>query len=265
MRKVTVRLRNGKTRDGVLQGFGRVQHWEVANENYLLGDYIAPTKYAVSEPFGARLVAGIDERRWNDTQWWGDQGEEPACTGFASLKYAEDGPVTQPVSKAGHVVVDPFVWYAYNQTADRQEGRFYEEGATILAACQVAKALKIAGAYYWIRTLENLIRAVLETGPVLAGTEWYPEMSAASRIDGWMPTIRGASRSLGGHAYVINGVDVKREFFWMANSWDRKRFGMNGRARIPFATLEKRLIPEDGEFVQWRELKLTKPVGGLVL
>jgi C1A family cysteine protease len=50
---------------------------------------------------------------------------------------------------------------------------------------------------------------------------------------------------VGGHAYLINGMDVKRGLARGKNSWGRG-WGKAGAFRIPLDDLD-RLIREDGE------------------
>jgi C1A family cysteine protease len=50
---------------------------------------------------------------------------------------------------------------------------------------------------------------------------------------------------LGGHAYVINGIDIDKKLFRIKNSWGQ-RWGKNGFAFISFTDMEK-LIRENGE------------------
>ena len=50
---------------------------------------------------------------------------------------------------------------------------------------------------------------------------------------------------MGGHAYVINGIDTKKQLFRIKNSWGRN-WGVKGSAYISFANMQ-RLIRENGE------------------
>jgi len=78
-------------------------------------------------------------------------------------------------------------------------------------------------------------------GPVVVGTNWYwnmfyPNSEGILNIGGKLP---------GGHAYLINGVDTKRQLFRIKNSWGRA-WGKNGSAYIRFYDM-KMLIAKNGE------------------
>ena len=65
---------------------------------------------------------------------------------------------------------------------------------------------------------------------------FYPDRNGLIKISG---------RLAGGHAYVINGVDTKKQQFRIKNSWG-KSWGQQGHAYISFTDM-KRLIKENGE------------------
>jgi C1A family cysteine protease len=58
---------------------------------------------------------------------------------------------------------------------------------------------------------------------------------------------------MGGHAYVINGVNTKTQLFRIKNSWGRN-WGQKGRAFISFSDMT-RLIREGGEICLGTENK----------
>ena len=78
-------------------------------------------------------------------------------------------------------------------------------------------------------------------GPVVVGTYWYRGMFKPDRNG----IIRPTGGIVGGHAYVINGVDKSKKLFRIKNSWG-KNWGINGHAYISFADMEK-LMKQNGE------------------
>jgi len=190
-----------------------------------------PMLAALPPPTG-RLI-----RYWNDGGWWGDQFVSPRCVGYAWAHWLEDGPVTHPGPPP---TVDPVWIYQEAQRLDEWPGEAYD-GTSVRGG---AKALRAAGRiseYRWAWDIETLIRAVLDVGPVVVGTLWYSGMFQPDMFD----VIRPIGSVVGGHAYVINGVNLKRGLLRMKNSWGRS-WGGDGRAMIEIEDFD-RLLREDGE------------------
>ena len=82
---------------------------------------------------------------------------------------------------------------------------------------------------------------MLNIGPVVVGTYWYLRMFYPDRSG----LIRIGGPIVGGHAYVINGIDTNKKLFRIKNSWGR-RWGINGSAYISFNDMS-RLIMMNGE------------------
>jgi hypothetical protein len=61
----------------------------------------------------------------------------------------------------------------------------------------------------------------------------------------WTIWIAPSAEIVGGHCYVLNGVNTTARVFRMKNSWGRG-WGIDGRASISFADME-RLILDNGE------------------
>ena len=96
------------------------------------------------------------------------------------------------------------------------------------------------GSYHWATNADQVVRALLEVGPVFVGTLWYAGMMKTR--NGY---IRPTGRKLGGHAYELNGVNTKLDYFRVKNSWGRD-WGVKGRAKIKIDDFDK-LLKDDGE------------------
>jgi phage terminase large subunit GpA-like protein len=81
----------------------------------------------------------------------------------------------------------------------------------------------------------------LEVGPVEVGFNWYATMFDVPASG--VLSVSGAIA--GGHAFVLNGVNIARGLIRLKNSWSR-RWGLNGRAWLRIEDVE-RLLGEDGE------------------
>ena len=68
------------------------------------------------------------------------------------------------------------------------------------------------------------------------------------------PVLKPAGELRGGHAYVLNGVNVNKEMFRVKNSWSR-RWGDKGRALISFEDMQT-LLNQQGEACMASEVKV---------
>lgn len=178
-------------------------------------------------------------RYWYDNGWWGDQGDVPACVGYAWAHWVEDGPVTPP--RKPQPYADPLQVYQLAQKLDEWPGEGYE-GSSVRGGAKALRQRGCISAFYWTLDVNELARAILERGPVVVGTNWYAGMLEPRASDG---LIRVTGEILGGHAYELNGVNLKRAQFRVKNSWGRL-WGRSGRALISFDDMA-RLLKEDGE------------------
>ena len=107
--------------------------------------------------------------------------------------------------------------------------------------------------YVWAFSLQPAVEWVLTQGPVVLGTNWY---SSLSQPDGQgIARITATARVIGGHAYLLRGVDTRKALARCSNSWG-DGWGKSGDFFLPFRDLE-RLIHEDGEACSAVEKRLT--------
>jgi hypothetical protein len=188
--------------------------------------------------------SNIKTKYWNADVWWGDQGRTPQCVGYAWCHWIEDGPI---VHKGLHPLIAPNLIYESAQKLDEWPGENYK-GTSVRAGAKFLKNKKLISSYFWTFDVNTLINTVLNVGPVVVGTNWYynmffPGLKGQIKIGGYLA---------GGHAYVINGVNLINKTFRIKNSWGRK-WGDSGHAYISFNDMT-RLIRENGEVCIAREI-----------
>jgi hypothetical protein len=212
------------------KGIGRGVAIDKRDKNYLIKNSSIYTSTPVK-------TTGI--KYWDDEQWWGNQGSTSECVAYAWTHWLEDGPILQPSTP--QPIVNPNSIYREAQKIDEWPGENYN-GTSVRAGAKVLQSQGFIKNYYWAYDVQTLINTVLNIGPVVVGTNWYNNMFRPNPSTGIM-SIRG--RLVGGHAYIINGVDTTRQLFRIKNSWG-KNWGLNGRAFISFRDMQI-LIRHRGE------------------
>jgi hypothetical protein len=158
---------------------------------------------------------------------------------YAWVHWLEDGPITHGSRKPP--LFDPAFVYAKAQDLDEFEGSAYE-GTSIRGGAKAMQQLGCITEYRWCFDLSTLVNAILETGPVVVGTVWWSGMFEPNKSG----LVRARGIAAGGHAYVVNGVNVGKGLFRIKNSWGRG-WGIGGSAFVPFEDMALLLERMDGE------------------
>ena len=223
---------------------GRIYIFDERDKNYLIKDNFEFLQSVVRKPIPVKPTPikptpkpNLTSKYWDENGWWGNQGNKPHCVGFSWAHWIEDGPV-------GHggvaPIVSPVLIYNESQKIDEWPGENYA-GTSVRAGAKYLKTRNVINSYYWAYDLNTLVDSVLKLGPVVVGTYWYngmfyPDSNGIIKISGGI---------VGGHAYVINGVDISKKLFRIKNSWGRN-WGKQGQAFISFSDMT-RLISMNGE------------------
>lgn len=247
---------------GAKSRFGRLILHDERNKDFPLR---ALSKKLAPKP----TIKQRTERKWR-ARWQGDQGNTSMCTAYSFLHFFEHEPINHPRSFGKYKgkpypIVNPRELYCEAQQLDpwpggcgtKDKGDDYE-GTSVLAMMKVAQGRGFISEYAWeYSNLENVIKTLLEIGPVMVGTNWYSGMEL-NQSDG---NSRNAilvpeGRLVGGHAYLLDEINLtkarKGTEIGIFNSWG-PNWGWNGRAFISLDNFEK-LMREDGEVCLATEL-----------
>ena len=194
-------------------------------------------RFRLSTLLGGRTTKKT-QQFWKDDYWVGDQGLHPRCVGFAWAHWLESGPVLHPDSQSP--AADPVMIYNEAQKVDEWPGENYA-GTSVRAGAKVLTRLGFIESYLWAKTISEIVYALCEVGPVVVGTNWHAGMDKPKKNG----RIRPKGPVLGGHAYLLSGVDREKKYFRIRNSWGLQ-WGSQGRAIIKFKDFKK-LLQARGE------------------
>lgn len=143
----------------------------------------------------------------------------------------------------------PAILYNEAQKVDEWPGEDYD-GTSVRAGAKILKSKGYISSYAWAWDLETTIQALLTAGPVVVGTTWLYDMFFPNEKG----IIKASGEIMGGHAYLLDGVNVNKQLFRIKNSWGRQ-WGYKGFAYISFNDMEK-LILDDGEVCLAQEINI---------
>lgn len=197
-------------------------------------------------------------RTWRLSSASIDQGETGTCVGHAWKNFLRCAP--SQTEKAG-----PSQWDIYREAVmldpwtDNDHENSLEDGnpdmvagTSVRAGAKVLTARGHLKSYLWAFDLQTVIEWVLTKGPVVVGTNWYSSFEDPDK-EGLVKITPNAT-NLGGHAYLLRGINVRRALATFENSWG-EGWGKKGAFYMPLPDLE-RLIHEDGEACTAIEQKL---------
>ena len=119
--------------------------------------------------------------------------------------------------------------------------------------------------YQRITTLQDTIDVIRRSatagrGPVPIGIDWHRGMFSPvyekDALGDYRWTIVPSGPVAGGHAVLVNGVNVPRQTFRILNSWGLD-WGVDGRASMRFSDMDDLLFSQGGDAWMYVEKRPT--------
>lgn len=215
-----------------MAGLGRIYVADERDKNYPFTSYHQQLITGTSDP-------SVSKKFWWSGGWWGDQGYTPQCVAYAFNHWLADGPVSFSMENVAPIA--PETLYCEAQKVDPWPGdcstKLYD-GTSVRAGATVLKNLGYIKEYRWITDIDTLVSTVLNIAPVVVGTLWLENMFNTVESNGYVLDVSGSSA--GGHAYLVNGVDLNRGVFRIKNSWSQY-WGKYGHAYIKIEDMDSLL------------------------
>lgn len=114
-------------------------------------------------------------------------------------------------------------------------------GTSVRAGAKILMREGYISSYNWAWDIETIKNTLLTKGPMVVGTVWNYDMFFPNEKG----IITATGEQMGGHAYLLDGINVKKKLIRIKNSWGRN-WGKNGFAYISFDDMAK-LISQYGE------------------
>jgi hypothetical protein len=185
-----------------------------------------------SRAFGIGLNRPIRTTLWTHRGAVLHQGQTNACTGHAVAQCLMTSPLYRTKDRS---LTHAFAMRIYAKATELDEFDWVypptDQGSSALGVCKAAKSMGLISRYEHAFGLQDALAAITR-GPVIAGTTWHQDM--------FYPDAAGfvvaTGDAVGGHEYVLLGVDMRRRFVTGLNSWGQE-WGRDGMFKMTFDTL----------------------------
>ncbi len=229
--------------------FDRFKSTDPRRGNYLLEAVLPPQEPQIKD-WACRVVT--------------DQGSEGACTGHGETVDLIASPRPDPYVDAPRANVYAYGHYVRNRQVDYWPGEAYD-GSSVDATKKTSRERGYIDGWRWMTSAEQVRDAVIASGPVVLGINWYDGMydtRPSGLVDVSGPLVGGHCLTIRGYhpAMRITGEDwySRFEVFKWQNSWGAG-YGKNGVGYLRFADLQA-LLADDGEAaVSWGRRQVRLP------
>ena len=199
------------------------------HRDYRLLDYITPSMMKKAEQ--------ITQMNWQVDHIL-DQGATGHCVGFAWAGFGISLPV---FNNWGNDMGDKIYYQAKIFDGETGEENGSNTRSGVKAFMKFSKLQN--NAYAFATSFNSIVTWLLTSGPVVTGTNWYDNMMSPDSNG----LVKAKGKVLGGHEWMINGIDTTTRLLRCTNSWGAD-FAVNGQFYISFEDYQK-LLDESGDAV----------------
>jgi hypothetical protein len=226
-----------------------------------------PLRTLVADPAHALFIPPAGTEKSLGLPWWWkqhDQGQEGSCVGFGCSSMMSITNHYERLLETGRDITFRYAarWlYLEAQLVDEWSETPPAEGSSVKAGCDILRTVGhrrvqsgVAGdpnlangitANRWAQSVDEIRAAIFAGLAVAIGINWYRNFSTPKLINGEWWIGQGPLGPLdGGHCTSFFRFSDRREAFRMMNNWNNSY----PPVWVPYALIEDRLIPEQGEF-----------------
>lgn len=227
------------------RGLGRLPSVDVRDKAFPIRAMISEALPVLTPDQEKAKVRGY--RMWYDGSPFLDQGNWPACVGYAWAHWLAAGPTRNLIAGRTEYAAAIYAKALYKaaQQIDEWPGEDYE-GTSVRAGVKVLRDEGYVTEFRWATELSDVVEAVLLFGPVVVGTDWYSGMDQPTLSTSGRAIMFSTGRLLGGHAFLVTGVNEDTGLFRIKNSWGRD-WANGGRAWMNIEAMANLLFSHNGE------------------
>lgn len=190
-----------------------------------------------------------------------DQGDTPQCVGYACRAFLDAAPIMSKATEGPSATA----LYHLAQTLDEWPNENYN-GTSTRGGMKALEQTGQIGSYVWAKSLDDAIAWMNGGhGVIIVGTNWYAEMSDVDSKGFMREPPNSLSTPIGGHEWVWNWYDAKRQGILMRQSWGpgfgwqvKGRPGLLSGSAYLRRELAEKLLREDGDAVGPVQIKLKR-------
>lgn len=186
---------------------------------------------------------------WNDPVQL-DQGQTGRCVGYGWCHLCDSDDITHTMDGFDDAYAIALYHDIKVAEGDPTGDPAGQQGAYVSTGAKVLKARGRIKTYVAARTTAEITQWNLTKGPVVVGTSWHDSMFRPDASGLIVPT----GPVVGGHCYVIDGVDVPAGMYYGQNSWG-EGWGVKGHFRIRISDFAK-LLADNGDAYATTEIPL---------